>query len=100
MQIGQLNQNLDAINNQSSQIINQALGTLMSDAACFTTFAGYGRYSGAVSFLAHFPDSNTDSLVPNINTGRHRRHCFCSQNLLDFSINERKWVVCMGRGKC
>ncbi len=51
LQIGQLDQHLDIINNQSSTILNQALGSLMSDAGAFITFAGYGRYSGAVSAL-------------------------------------------------
>ena len=49
-QIGELGQHLDTINNQSSVILDRALGTLMSDPMSFTSFAGSGRYSGAVSF--------------------------------------------------
>ena len=48
-QVGQLDQHLDIINNQSSAILNDALATTMNDPGAFITFAGYGRYSGAVS---------------------------------------------------
>ena len=49
IQIDQLDQYIGDISMRTNQIINNGLGLLMSDAASFIAFAGYGRYSGSDS---------------------------------------------------
>ncbi|KAL6717251.1 hypothetical protein ACLMJK_005166 [Lecanora helva] len=82
-QIGQLNENLDFINNQSSAMLNDALATIMNNAGTFISFAGYGRYSGATK--VSIPD-DTDDIS------------FALKNYLtSISLKENGWYAYVGR---
>lgn len=88
-QIGQLDQNLATISNQTSNMLNQGLGMLMSDAASFIAFAGYGRYSGAAQLSLPNTTANLDLALKTYLTSESMRQNGWYAGLVNTSVNGR-----------